>query len=55
MYSAAFTGINEPSLDELFAEPMIQLIMRRDGIAQDTLEQALKELAELKARRASLQ
>lgn len=25
-------GSNEPSLDELFAEPIVQLLMKRDGI-----------------------
>lgn len=25
-------GSNEPSLDELFAEPIVQMLMKRDGI-----------------------
>lgn len=25
-------GSNEPSLDELFAEPIVQLLMKRDGV-----------------------
>lgn len=25
-------GTQEPSLDELFAEPIVQLLMKRDGI-----------------------
>lgn len=26
------SGSNEPSLDELFAEPIVQMLMKRDGI-----------------------
>jgi hypothetical protein len=55
MYSATFTGINEPSLDELFSEPMIQMIMRRDGVARDALEDVLAQLAAITAQQAPIQ
>lgn len=35
--------IDEPSLDELFAEPVIQLMMKRDGALRATIESALAE------------
>jgi hypothetical protein len=55
MYSATFIGINEPSLDELFAEPMIQMIMRRDGVARDALEDVLAQLAAISKQQAPIQ
>lgn len=31
----------EPSLDELFAEPIVRLIMRRDGVEESTMRGAI--------------
>lgn len=44
----ASTRFNEPTLDELFEEPMIQLMMKRDGAARDSIERALMQLAAMK-------
>ena len=35
----------EPSLDELFGDPIIQLVMRRDGIDEGAVRKVLKEAA----------
>lgn len=41
---------DEPTLDELFAEPIIQLVMQRDGIrAQDMRHQLDRMLADCPA------
>jgi hypothetical protein len=38
---------DEPSLDELFAEPIIQLVMQRDGVnAQDVRHELVQLMAE---------
>jgi hypothetical protein len=31
----AYTHNEEPSLDELLAEPIVQLVMKRDGLTED--------------------
>jgi hypothetical protein len=36
---------NEPTLDELLAEPIVQLLMRRDGINEATIRRLLQETA----------
>lgn len=36
----------EPMLEDLLAEPIIQLVMRRDNIAADKLRQILHEARE---------
>jgi hypothetical protein len=38
---------NEPSLEEIFADPMIQRIMARDGARRDLIESALIRLAKM--------
>jgi hypothetical protein len=43
----------EPSLDELFAEPIIQLLMQRDGIRRHDMRQHLSR-ASLHAARHGL-
>lgn len=34
----------EPSLDELFAEPIIQLVMQRDGVKAQEMRHQLDEM-----------
>jgi hypothetical protein len=51
----ASTRFNEPTLDELFEEPMIQLMMKRDGAARDSIERALMQLAALKTATEAVQ
>ena len=29
--------ISEPTLDELLADPIVQLVMKRDGVAEDEM------------------
>ncbi|MBN8543936.1 MAG: hypothetical protein J0M34_06700 [Alphaproteobacteria bacterium] len=35
----------EPTLDELLDEPIVQLIMKRDGVAPDWMRRHIAELA----------
>ena len=47
---------NEPSLDEMFAEPIIQLIMQRDGVRVREMRKQFDKLQDRKFyRRAALQ
>ena len=38
-------GATEPSLDELFAEPIVQLMMKRDGIHAREMQHQLHRVA----------
>lgn len=46
---------SEPSLDEIFSDPMIQLMMKRDGTARDAIEQALFRMASMNHRNSTVQ
>ena len=46
---------NEPTLDEIFSDPMIQLMMKRDGTKRDIIEQALLRLAAMDKSNSTLQ
>lgn len=35
---AAFAGAREPTLDDLYRDPVLQAILRRDGIDLDALK-----------------
>ena len=39
------SGSHEPSLDELFAEPIVQLLMKRDGIHPLEMQHQLQRIA----------
>lgn len=39
------SSLHEPLLDELFADPIIQLLMQKDGVAVDDLHPMLDWLA----------
>jgi hypothetical protein len=53
-HNSQFT--DEPSLDELFEEPVIQMMMRRDGVLRDSIELALiKLLQQAQARELAMQ
>lgn len=39
------SGGNEPSLDELFAEPIVQLLMKRDGVHAREMQHQLHRVA----------
>jgi hypothetical protein len=38
--------IGEPSLEELFAEPIVQLIMKRDGVRARDMREELDRLVQ---------
>ena len=40
-----YTHNEEPSLDELLLEPIVRLLMVRDGVAEETLRQLLMAAA----------
>lgn len=42
---------DEPTLDDMFADPLIAAVMRADGVDADNLRPALNEMAELVASR----
>jgi hypothetical protein len=43
------TGRSEPSLDELFRDNAIQLLMRRDGVKESDVRALLKQLRAARA------
>ena len=42
---------DEPTLDDMFADPLIAAVMRADGVNADELRPTLNEMAELVASR----
>lgn len=46
-----FTPAREPSLEELFNEPIVQMIMRRDGVRPHDVQHQLHKVATAQARR----
>jgi hypothetical protein len=42
---------DEPTLDDMFTDPLIAAVMRADGVNADELRPALNEMAELVASR----
>ena len=48
------TSIHEPPLDELFADPIIQLLMKQDGVMERDLHPMLERLAERIAHKPSM-
>ena len=42
---AWISGSYEPSLDELFAEPIVQLLMKRDGVHPREMQYQLRRVA----------
>ena len=38
----------EPTLDELFAEPIVQLIMQRDGVERNDMQAKIFQMLEVK-------
>lgn len=44
MHRSPTPASHEPSLDELFAEPIIQLLMQRDGIHANEMQHQLYRL-----------
>jgi len=44
--------LDEPSLDELFAEPMVQLFMQRDGIEASSMRGEFDRMSRLYEGRA---
>jgi hypothetical protein len=43
---------DEPSLDDMFADPLIAAVMRADGVDAGELRPALNDMAELVAARS---
>lgn len=39
------TASKEPSLDELFAEPIVQMLMKRDGVRASDMQNQLRRVA----------
>jgi len=46
---------HEPSLDELFAEPIIQLLMQRDGIHANDMQHQIVRMQQLHASQTATQ
>ncbi len=44
--SLASTLRDEPSIEELFAEPIIQLVMKRDGVQASDMRHTLNRMLE---------
>jgi hypothetical protein len=38
-------GFHEPLLEELFAEPVIKMLMQRDGVSASSIERQLDQLS----------
>ena len=47
--------VNEPTLDEIFSDPMIQLMMQRDGTQREAIERALLRMATMNRHNSTLQ
>jgi len=45
--------LNEPALDEVLADPIVHLVMRRDGIGPSELRAAIEVARTILARRAA--
>ena len=43
---------DEPTIDDMFTDPLIAALMRADGVNADELRPALNEMAELVASRS---
>ena len=46
---------SEPTLDEIFSDPMIQLMMERDGAQREAIERALLRMAAMDRHNSTLQ
>jgi len=46
---AKFLRSGEPTLDQLFAEPIVRQLMHRDGIAEATTRNLLQQMAAARA------
>jgi hypothetical protein len=44
--------LNEPALDEVLADPIVHLVMRRDGIGPGEVRAAIERARAILARRA---
>jgi len=45
MEDTLFRGNREPTLDQILAEPIIQAMMRRDGVAEAALRRLVRQAA----------
>jgi hypothetical protein len=45
MENALFRGNREPSLDQVLSEPIVQMMMRRDGIDETSIRRLMQKAA----------
>lgn len=45
MEDTLFRGNREPSLDQILAEPIVQMIMRRDGVDDQSIRRLMRKAA----------